>query len=55
MMDKEKYNNAEDVLEQIIYLAYRENDVAEFGINVANVLYGQGYIDNAIHELLAGK
>lgn len=54
MMDKEKYN-AEDVLEQIIYLAHHENDVVEFGINVAGVLYEQGCIDEAVYEVLVGK
>lgn len=53
-MKEEKYN-AEDVLEQIICIAYYEHDVAGFGRRVADVLYERGYIDGAVYELLVGK
>lgn len=53
-LKEEKYN-AEDVLEQVICIAYYEHDVAGFGRKVADVLYEQGYIDEAIYEVLVGK
>ncbi|GEM_PF-1947352 len=52
--NKEKYN-AEEVLQQIIYLAHHEHDMAEFGINVAGVLFEHGCINEAIYEVLVGK
>jgi RimJ/RimL family protein N-acetyltransferase len=53
-MREEKYN-AEEILEQIISIAHYEHDIAEFGYGVADVLYKQGYIDEAVYELLVGK
>lgn len=47
--------NAEEVLREIIDLAQYEHDIAEFGMNVAEILYEQGCIDEAIYETLVGK
>lgn len=58
IMAKPKNNqtyDADEVLQEIIYLAHHENDIAEFGINVAGVLYEQGCIDEAVYETLLGK
>lgn len=52
--DKERYN-AEEVLEEIIYLTHYGHDIAEFGRSVASVLYEKGCIDEAIYEILMGK
>lgn len=51
---KQRYK-AEEVLDQIIYLAFHETDMAEFGINVAGVLYEYGCIDEAVYNTLLGK
>jgi len=51
---KQEYN-AEEVLEEIISLARCEHDVAEFGINVANILYEHGCIPEAVYEILIGE
>lgn len=45
----------EEVLEEIISVARCEHDVAEFGMNVANILYEYGYIPEAVYEILIGK
>lgn len=55
MVQNEKKYSTEEVLQEIIYLAQREHDVAEFGINVVNVLYEQGCIHEAVYETLLGK
>jgi len=52
--DKERYN-AEEVLQEIIYLAHYGHDIVEFGRSVASVLYEKGCIDEAIYEMLVGK
>jgi len=54
VQNKEKYN-AEEVLEEIISLARYEHDIAEFGMNVANILYEHGCIPEAVYEILIGE
>ena len=51
---KQEYN-AEEVLEEIISLARCEHDVAEFGIDVATILYEHGCIPEAVYEILIGE
>ncbi len=50
---QEKWNS-DEVVEEIIYLAQHERDMAEFGINVAGVLFEFGCIDEAVYHTLLG-
>ncbi|WP_170177301.1 hypothetical protein [Acidilutibacter cellobiosedens] len=46
--------NSDEVIEEIIYLVQHERDMAEFGINVAGVLFEFGCIDEAVYHTLLG-
>lgn len=54
-MDRNNYEREKDILEMIIGLANRENDVAQFGISVANILIEHGCIDSSVYNTIIGK
>lgn len=46
---------ANEALQEIIGMAIRLNDAADFGVNVAYILKKYKLLDNAIFEILTGE
>jgi len=45
---------AHEVIEKIVYTAQQLNDPCDFGVKVADILFENGLIPEAVYEVLVG-